>query len=363
MADNALDPQSRAHLPAQEASPPWPLAPAGTSHRGTLETVLSAAKWLADLAVIFTAAGKDPSTLRQVAPATAAWTISDKTRAHQLLSKAVSSGEIQVARTDCGPTSAAIPCRSERQETCLLYLDRGAGPPLSPADLAAARAIASVAGHLLWSERHLIASHELLVQEERNRIAREIHDGVSQNLALLMLKMEIISRLADSDPTRMRTELGKVVSILEHSIQELRRAIYTLRAPDLARLGFIPALRRLANEISEQACFELVFSAPDAVDLPPEVQSGLYTAVQEWLAAVSQMGMASRVAIRLVPFADSINVHLIDNGRQAPPLPLVDPPANRWEDQIRRRIESLGGTVSIASRPPLSRMAIRVPLR
>lgn len=362
MADNALDSQSTAPSTAQEVAPPWPLAPAGTQHLEALDTVLSAARSLADQAAIFTASGTDPSTLRQVAPATAAWPSRDKRRAHRLLSRAVSSGEIQLAPDGQLPASAAIPCRSERRETCVLYLDRRAGPPLSPADIAAAKAIASVAGHLLWSERHLMASHELLVQQERNRIAREIHDGVSQNLALLMLKMEIISRLAESDPTRMRTELGKVVSILEHSIQELRRAIHTLRSPDLARLGFVPALRRLADEISEQACLHIDFSAPEVLEIPPEIQSGLYAAVQEWLAAVSQTGTASKAAVRLLASASRITAHLIDNGRQAPPLPLVDPPTNRWEVQIRSRIESLGGTVRIVSRPPLRRITLRVPI-
>ncbi len=75
-----------------------------------------------------------------------------------------------------------------------------------------------------------IASQEMAIREERNRMAEEIHDGVAQNLALLLLKMEIISRLADSDPLRMKMELGKVVGILESSVQELRGCIHALRS-------------------------------------------------------------------------------------------------------------------------------------
>ncbi len=71
----------------------------------------------------------------------------------------------------------------------------------------------------------------LALQQERERIAREIHDGVSQNLALLMLKVEIITRLADSDRDRMEEELAKVQSILEITVDELRQTIDRLRTP------------------------------------------------------------------------------------------------------------------------------------
>ncbi|MHB0868153.1 MAG: sensor histidine kinase [Chloroflexota bacterium] len=75
------------------------------------------------------------------------------------------------------------------------------------------------------------ATLESALQEERSRIAREIHDGVSQSLALLILKMEMISRLADSDPPRVKAELQKAMSILETSVQELRQLIDTLLPP------------------------------------------------------------------------------------------------------------------------------------
>ncbi|GEM_PF-5315578 len=82
-------------------------------------------------------------------------------------------------------------------------------------------------------QEKVLASQEFALQQERSRIAREIHDGVSQNLALLILKMEIISRLADSDPPRVKDELRKVTTILESSINELRSTLNTLRSPGL----------------------------------------------------------------------------------------------------------------------------------
>jgi signal transduction histidine kinase len=85
------------------------------------------------------------------------------------------------------------------------------------------------------------AFQEPALQEERNRIATELHDGISQNLALLTLKMEIISRLADTDPPRMKAELTKVMVILESTVQELRRLIDSLRPSDPAHFERVPA--------------------------------------------------------------------------------------------------------------------------
>lgn len=85
-------------------------------------------------------------------------------------------------------------------------------------------------------ERLLAENQRLrdVLEEERTRIATEIHDGVSQKLALLILKMEIISRLMDRDPAKARAEMSNAHSILEASIEDLRRAIFSLRsmAPD-----------------------------------------------------------------------------------------------------------------------------------
>jgi len=98
------------------------------------------------------------------------------------------------------------------------------------------------------------ADHEArMIQEERNRIAKAIHDGVAQNLALLMLKMEIISRLADIDQLRMKAELSKAVEILEATVRELRATVDSLRTPDTERPHIVRPARVLASRFSGHA--------------------------------------------------------------------------------------------------------------
>ena len=95
-------------------------------------------------------------------------------------------------------------------------------------------------------------SETRIVQDERNRIAKLIHDGISQNLALLILKMEIISRLADVDQTRMKAELSKATEILEATIHELRDTIALLRTPDTDQSYLVRSARALANSFAER---------------------------------------------------------------------------------------------------------------
>ncbi len=72
------------------------------------------------------------------------------------------------------------------------------------------------------------------LEQERLRIAREIHDGVAQNLALLLVKMEILSRLMDRDPAQVKSELARATSVLEATVRQLRASLSSLRPSDRA---------------------------------------------------------------------------------------------------------------------------------
>lgn len=208
----------------------------GSPSAEAVEVLLKATAFLAERACVY-ALGSEPGT----------WTLIGQ-RGHPqdalqvsyrpgegLVARAGESGTLEAAPLPTKATALALPIKLAENPVAVLHLDRGSGSAFTPGDLAAARALAFLAGSLFHMEQVRLASQESVVQAERNRIAREIHDGVSQNLALLILKMEIISRLSESDPGRAKVELGKVMSILEASIHELRRSIHALRSPDLPR--------------------------------------------------------------------------------------------------------------------------------
>lgn len=236
--------------------------------------------------------------------------------------------------------------------------------------IAEAELLGCIAGQLATALQNLrlraydTSALELAVQEERNRIAREIHDGVSQNMALLILKMEIISRLTDRDPQRVKAELTKTQSIIEASVYQLRRSIYTLRSPDIAGLGLIPALQRLAKEFTEQTNIEVDLRLPATLTLPPQPLSAAFSVVQERLDVVSSARSASRVAVHIRLASDHLSVRVTDNG-QLPLLPPLDeedagPP---WLARLKDRVRPLGGTVAVTHEPPETLVGVTIPLR
>lgn len=222
----------------------------------------------------------------------------------------------------------------------------------------------SQAGLVIRSVDLLLASQELVLQQERNRIAREIHDGVSQNLALLMLKMEIISRLSESDPSRMKTELKKVMEILESSVYELRRSIYALRSPGLAGLGLLPAVKKLARDFTEQTDIDVELSLPAGLSLPPDAQSVVFSVIQERLDVIGKAGNLTRVSIEIEAIEERITVSLTDDGTLESHQPASpDYPAPLWQQRIGDRVRPFGGAVFIHNNPPNTVIQIAMPLR
>jgi signal transduction histidine kinase len=209
----------------------------------------------------------------------------------------------------------------------------------------------------------LLASQDLILQQERNRIAQEIHDGVSQNLALLMLKMEIISRLSQSDPSRMKTEIQKVMVILESSVFELRRSIATLRSPGVVGLGLLPAIKKLARDFTKETDIDVELSLPAALSLSPDVQSTLFSVIQERLSTIGKVGNSTRVSIEIESDEERVIASLSDSGALEATQPLTpDCPASVWLQRIGNRVKPLGGTVSMDTDQAHTTIQIALPL-
>jgi len=80
-------------------------------------------------------------------------------------------------------------------------------------------------------------------EEERQRVAREIHDGPAQSMSNIVLKAEICERLVDSDPEKAKDELRTLKSVVRDTLRDVRKIIYDLRPMSLDDLGLIPTLQ------------------------------------------------------------------------------------------------------------------------
>lgn len=196
-----------------------------------------------------------------------------------------------------------------------------------------------------------LRAEELALNEERNRIAHEIHDGIAQALAFMALKLDLVDRLLTREPERARAELTTVKETLREQIREVRRSIFALRPIDLERYGFLESVRRYATAFAEQAGFRLRMELPAAVELSQASELVLFRVLQEALTNAIKHGRASAVQVHLEALERGAVLQITDNGRG------FDSPISKnglggfGLAQMHERIAARGGRFTLGSEP------------
>ncbi len=189
-------------------------------------------------------------------------------------------------------------------------------------------------------------------EEERRRIARELHDGPTQDVAGLVVGLEA------SERTPGTVEVGELKDLARSAADELRRLILDLRPVVLDDLGLAAALRWLAHERHERLRVQLETRLHQAI--PPPLDTAVFRIVQEALANVERHAQAGAVRVRVEVVDGAVHAVVEDDGRGFDP----DGPQQGFGLLgVRERAEQLGGTVSITSSPGGgTRVEARLPL-
>ena len=196
-------------------------------------------------------------------------------------------------------------------------------------------------------------SEEEAIAEERRRIAREIHDGLAQDLAGLRLQVRRWQSLVESDPAQAKAELEELHHLLGEKIREVRRAIFALRPVALEELGFWPALRRFLDEFGEQNQLHIHLEVQGTEEnLPTHLEPVLFRIIQEALNNVAKHAQANMVWVKL-ELSQGVVLRVRDNGIGFDPaiLPVKFRQGHLGLHQIRERVEALGGTMEVHSQP------------
>lgn len=208
-------------------------------------------------------------------------------------------------------------------------------------------------------------SEEQAIAEERQRIAREIHDGLAQDLAGLRFRVGLWHTLVDEDPVQMHAELDNLRGLLNDNIREVRRSIFALRPVALDELGFYPALRQFSDEFGEQNQLhvDLRIVGPEQ-RLPAFLEPVLFRIVQESLNNVGKHARAQMAWIVLdLESPDAVALSVRDDGVGFDPATLeqIVSRGHLGLKQMRERVEGLQGTFEVRSQPG-SGTEIRVTL-
>ncbi len=187
-------------------------------------------------------------------------------------------------------------------------------------------------------------AEELATTRERNRLAREIHDGVGHYLTVVKTQLDVAAAVCSTNPAQAKTTVEKAAKLTAEALDDVRRSVGTLRA-DAARPPLPEAIKQLAAH-GEPVPTLAIEGTPRS--LPPAVEHALFRAVQEGLTNIRKHARATSALVRL-DFRDSQRVHLelSDNGvgRNG-----ENSTGGFGLTGIRERVELLGGTVSAANR-------------
>lgn len=187
--------------------------------------------------------------------------------------------------------------------------------------------------------------------EERNRLARDLHDSVTQSLYSLTLLAEGWRRLAQrgrlADLDGALTELGEIA---QQSLKEMRLLIYELRPPALEQAGLLGALHQRLGAVERRAGIDARLIAAELIELPPQVEQGLYRITQEALNNALKHAKATAVTVFVRASGEWIEVEVTDNGCGFEPDRLNGQPGLGLIS-MRERAEQLGGELVVESQP------------
>lgn len=191
-------------------------------------------------------------------------------------------------------------------------------------------------------------------EEERRRVATEIHDGVTQQLVSIWFRVHACQRLLERRAvTEALRELSATKDLIDQTLVDARSAIYNLRPATLDDLGLVAALHELASRFREDAGIEVTVEAPDELRVPPHLETALYRIAQEALTNVRKHANARAVTVALRAAAESVQLEVSDDGDgfDLEAFSRSRPQTSFGLAGMRERIELVGGHMAVRSAP------------
>ncbi len=245
---------------------------------------------------------------------------------------------------------ASIPLYAHGRQLGVLNVASRDWRELSPDELRLLYTIGDMLGIAVERARLFDRSSQLGAVEERNRLAREMHDTLAQELAALTLQLESADALleAGSDGAAARRSVQEALHMARASLEEVRRSVLDLRAAPLEDKSLPEALAALVANLQGRADLHLEFELRgDPRPLPAQVEIGLYRIAQESIYNVLQHAGATCATVTLTLTPDLIRLSVEDNGRGFDPAQV--PPGSFGLIGMNERARLLDGRLLIES--------------
>lgn len=155
---------------------------------------------------------------------------------------------------------------------------------------------------------------QLATSQERNRLARELHDTLAHSLSGTAVSLQAVSTLLKHNPDAAKTELATAQAQIRSGLTESRRAIAALRASPLEELGLLGAIEQRASDIAARAEVEIVCNLAPLSPLAPEVEQTLFRICDEALINAEKHAQATQISVNLSEMDEQIALTVADNG-------------------------------------------------
>jgi signal transduction histidine kinase len=247
-------------------------------------------------------------------------------------------------------TWMCVPMLVKDRPLGLLTLSHHDPRQLSERDAELVQAFANQAALAIENARLYEQARSLAALQERQRLARELHDSVSQALYGIALGTRTAQTLAERGETAQIPEpLRYVSSLAEAALAEMRALIFELRPESLAEEGLVAALEKQAAALSARYEMPTRTDLCEEPDVPLAVKEALYRVGQEAMHNIVKHVHAGQVVVELRCERESLTLEIVDEGPGFDPNQIF--PGHLGLRSMQERVERLGGTLTIQSAP------------
>ena len=234
---------------------------------------------------------------------------------------------------------------------------------------AQARMMAHEAAARQEEYRQLSSRLLTLQDEERRRLALDLHDSTAQCLAALTMNLDVVEGTGEARGARARRALAESRSLAERCTREVRTFAYLLHPPLLDERGLPAAVRWFVEGFTKRSGIQVTLTLHDVGRLPGSIETALFRVIQEGLTNVYRHASTTTASIHLTTTAEAVALDIEDQGRgRRDRVPhqnstLLPETLGVGIQGMRERIRQLGGTFDIAFTDAGTTVRVRVPSR
>jgi signal transduction histidine kinase len=209
-------------------------------------------------------------------------------------------------------------------------------------------------------QQFLKRSQAIAVSEERNRLARDLHDSAKQEALAASFHLGTALTLFERDPESAKNHLIEADNLVDSVRVELTDLIHELRPPSMNGVRFDETMNDYIIEWAHQTGIEATLEVDGFIDLPLEIKQAIYRIMQEALANVTRHSSADRVDVTMSFAGNSVVFCINDDGVG---FDIQQPNDGMGLDSMRERVESLKGDFSIQSEPGQgTKVCVTIPI-